>query len=167
MKSYNSNYRFIKIAIFVLICLQLAIICAILYAQHILKDVPTIEDLNNIHKQIKQTAPMHSVYKGEFRFTHYAPTGNRTYTGSIPQAGKTIAVDPEVIPLHSIVYIENLGYFVAEDTGGAIKGNKIDIFVGSKAEAVKLGTLQGRKLKVWHMTQEGEENEIQEETSRN
>ena len=47
------------------------------------------------------------------------------------------------------------------------KGNKIDIFVGSKAEAIKLGTLQGRKLKVWHMTQEGEENEIQEETSRN
>ena len=55
MKLYNSNYRFIKIAIFVLICLQLAIIWAILYAQHILKDVPTIEDLNNIHKQIKQT----------------------------------------------------------------------------------------------------------------
>ena len=156
MKLYNSNYRFIKIAIFVLICLQLAIICAILYAQHILKDVPTIEDLNNIHKQIKQTAPIqtapiHAVYKGEFRFTHYAPTGNRTYTGSIPQAGKTIAVDPNVIPLHSIVYIESLGYFVAEDTGGAIKGNKIDIFVNSTVEAVKRGTLQGKTLKVFIM----------------
>ena len=149
MKLYNSNYRFIKIAIFVLICLQLAIIWAILYAQHILKDVPTIEDLNNIHKQIKQTAPIHAVYKGEFRFTHYAPTGNRTYTGSIPQAGKTIAVDPEVIPLHSIVYIESLGYFVAEDTGGAIKGNKIDIFVDSTEEAVKRGTLHGKTLKVF------------------
>ena len=105
-------------------------------------------------------------YMGEFTFTHYVPTGNRTATQSIPRTDKTIAVDPKIIPLHSIVYIEGLGYYVAEDTGSAIKGNKIDIFVGSKAEAVKLGTLQGRKLKVWHMTQEGEENEIQKETSR-
>lgn len=106
-------------------------------------------------------------YMGEFTFTHYAPTGNRTATQSIPRTDKTIAVDPRVIPLHSIVYIEGLGYYVAEDTGSAIKGNKIDIFVGSKDEAIKLGTLQGRKLKVWHMTQEGEENEVQEKTSRN
>lgn len=106
-------------------------------------------------------------YMGEFTFTHYAPTGNRTATQSIPRTDKTIAVDPRVIPLHSIVYIEGLGYFVAEDTGSAIKGNKIDIFVGSKAEAIRLGTLQGKKLKVWHMTQEGEENEVQEKTSRN
>lgn len=106
-------------------------------------------------------------YMGEFTFTHYAPTGNRTATQSIPRTDKTIAVDPRVIPLHSIVYIEGLGYFVAEDTGSAIKGNKIDIFVSSKEEAIQLGTLQGRKLKVWHMTQEGEENEVQEETSRN
>lgn len=98
-------------------------------------------------------------YMGEFTFTHYAPTGNRTATQSIPRTDKTIAVDPRVIPLHSIVYIEGLGYYVAEDTGSAIKGNKIDIFVGSKDEAIKLGTLQGKKLKVWHMTQEGEENE--------
>lgn len=106
-------------------------------------------------------------YMGEFTFTHYAPTGNRTATQSIPRTDKTIAVDPRVIPLHSIVYIEGLGYYVAEDTGSAIKGNKIDIFVGSKDEAIKLGTLQGKKLKVWHMTQEGEENEVQKETSGN
>lgn len=96
-------------------------------------------------------------YIGEFTFTHYAPTGNRTATQSIPRTDKTIAVDPKIIPLHSIVYIEDLGYYVAEDTGSAIKGNKIDIFVSSKEEAIQLGTLQGRKLKVWHMTQEGDE----------
>ena len=106
-------------------------------------------------------------YMGEFKFTHYAPTGNRTATQSIPRVGKTIAVDPKIIPLHSIVYIEDLGYFVAEDTGSAIKGNKIDIFVSSKEEAIRLGTLQGKTLKVWHMTQKGEENEVQKETSRN
>lgn len=104
---------------------------------------------------------------GDFTFTHYAPTGNRTATQSIPHIEKTIAVDPKIIPLHSIVYIETLGYFVAEDTGSAIKGNKIDIFVSSNEEAKRLGTLQGKKLKVWLMTQKGEENEIQKETGRN
>lgn len=104
---------------------------------------------------------------GDFTFTHYAPTGNRTATQSIPHIEKTIAVDPKVIPLHSIVYIETLGYFVAEDTGSAIKGNKIDIFVSSKEEAKRLGTLQGKKLKVWLMTQRGEQNEVQKETSGN
>lgn len=90
-------------------------------------------------------------YIGEFNFTHYSPTGNRTKTGNIPKANKTIAVDPKLIPLHSVVYIENLGYFIAEDTGGLIKGNKIDIFVSSKEEAIKLGTLNNKKLKVWIM----------------
>ena len=65
------------------------------------------------------------------------------------------------------MYIETLGYFVAEDTGSAIKGNKIDIFVSSKEEAKRLGTLQGKKLKVWLMTQRGEQNEVQKETSGN
>lgn len=100
-------------------------------------------------------------YIGEFTFTHYAKTGHRTATQTIPRKNKTIAVDPKVIPLHSIVYIQNLGYFVAEDTGGLIKGNKIDIYVEDRNLAVRLGTLQGRKLKVWVMTQKGEEtNEI-------
>lgn len=98
-------------------------------------------------------------YVGEFTFTHYAKTGHRTATQSIPRINKTIAVDPKVIPLHSIVYIQGLGYFVAEDTGGLIKGNKIDIYVEDHNLAVRLGTLQGKKLKVWVMTQEGEDNE--------
>jgi 3D (Asp-Asp-Asp) domain-containing protein len=42
-----------------------------------------------------------------------------------------IAVDPEVIPLYSIVEIEDLGAFIALDTGGLIKGNRIDILFDS------------------------------------
>ena len=60
-------------------------------------------------------------YMGEFTFTHYAPTGNRTATQSIPRTDKTIAVDPRVIPLHSIVYIEGLGYYVAETRAPLLK----------------------------------------------
>ncbi|WP_201716449.1 G5 and 3D domain-containing protein [Rossellomorea arthrocnemi] len=52
---------------------------------------------------------------------------------------KVIAVDPSVIPLGSKVYVEGYGYAVAADTGGAIKGNKIDVFFSSKSDAYRWG----------------------------
>ncbi|MBM7704925.1 ubiquitin-like domain-containing protein [Metabacillus iocasae] len=52
---------------------------------------------------------------------------------------KVIAVDPNVIPLGSKVYVEGYGYAVAADTGGAIKGNKIDVFFPDKSKAYKWG----------------------------
>lgn len=52
---------------------------------------------------------------------------------------KVIAVDPSVIPLGSQVYVEGYGYATAADTGGAIKGNKIDVHVPSKDEARSWG----------------------------
>ncbi|WP_431028573.1 ubiquitin-like domain-containing protein [Lysinibacillus sp. LZ02] len=52
---------------------------------------------------------------------------------------KVIAVDPNVIPLGSKVWVEGYGYAVAADTGGAIKGNKIDILVSSKSAAKSWG----------------------------
>lgn len=51
-----------------------------------------------------------------------------------------------------------MGYFVAEDTGSKVKGNKIDVYVEDAKLAKQLGTLQGKKLKVWIMKQ-GAENE--------
>lgn len=52
---------------------------------------------------------------------------------------KVIAVDPNVIPLGSKVWVEGYGYAIAGDTGGAIKGNKIDVLVQSKQEAIQWG----------------------------
>lgn len=52
---------------------------------------------------------------------------------------KIIAVDPSVIPLGSKVYVEGYGYATAADTGGAIKGNKIDIHVPTKDAAYAWG----------------------------
>src|SRR5690625_1517094 len=52
---------------------------------------------------------------------------------------KVIAVDPSVIPLGTEVYVEGYGKAVAGDTGGAIKGNKIDLHVPSKEEANSWG----------------------------
>lgn len=52
---------------------------------------------------------------------------------------KVIAVDPSVIKLGTKVYVEGYGYAIAGDTGGAIKGNKIDVFFPTKGEAYKWG----------------------------
>ena len=57
-----------------------------------------------------------------------------------------IAVDPSVIPYGSIVYIPYFDeYFVAEDCGGAIIGNRIDIFMNKESQCVKWGK---RKIKI-------------------
>ncbi|WP_421384976.1 3D domain-containing protein [Bacillus salacetis] len=52
---------------------------------------------------------------------------------------KVIAVDPSVIPLGSKVYVEGFGYATAEDTGSAIIGNRIDIFIPSREAALEYG----------------------------
>lgn len=58
---------------------------------------------------------------------------------------KVIAVDPSVIPLGSKVYVEGYGYAIAGDTGGAIKGNKIDLYMQHHSDAVAFGR---QKLKI-------------------
>ncbi len=52
---------------------------------------------------------------------------------------KVISVDPSVIPLGSKVWVEGYGEAIAGDTGGAIKGNKIDVFIPSKQDALNWG----------------------------
>lgn len=70
--------------------------------------------------------------------------GGITATGLVPvsarSAGRgTIAVDPRVIPLGSLVYVEGYGEAIAADTGGAIQGNIVDIYVDSHEEAISWG----------------------------
>ena len=61
-----------------------------------------------------------------------------TATGTIATAGRTIAVDPKIIPLGSTVIINGREY-IAEDTGGGIRGYKVDIFFDSHKEALQFG----------------------------
>ena len=83
---------------------------------------------------------------GEFRVTAYCPCSDCcgewadgiTYTGAIATENHTIAVDPSVIPLGSTVEINGIEY-TAEDIGGAIKGNKADIFFNSHEDALEWG----------------------------
>ncbi|MED1566570.1 cell wall-binding protein EntD [Bacillus paramycoides] len=77
------------------------------------------------------------------------PSENGTYGGRVLTAMghdltanpnmKVIAVDPKVIPLGSKVWVEGYGEAIAGDTGGAIKGNRIDVLVGSDSNADSWG----------------------------
>ena len=79
---------------------------------------------------ISQTMPVEA--------TAYTYTGNPTASGIYPREG-LIAVDPNVIPLGSYLYVEGYGYAIAADTGGAIIGNKIDVFFPSLKECLEWG----------------------------
>ncbi|MCE5329445.1 3D domain-containing protein [bacterium] len=70
-------------------------------------------------------------------------TDDKTATGKEAYEG-IIAVDPKIIPLGTIVEIKDLGKFIAEDTGGKIKGNRVDIYFNSKTEAKAFG-----KQSIW------------------
>ncbi|WP_156626730.1 hypothetical protein [Clostridium tertium] len=56
-----------------------------------------------------------------------------------PNGLSTVAVDPNVIPLGSKVFVEGYGYAIASDTGGAIKGNKIDLYFNTVADCYSFG----------------------------
>lgn len=78
------------------------------------------------------------------KYTHICGEGHGiTYSGVPVTAGWTCAVDPSVIPLGSEVmvdYGDHVEFYKAQDTGGAIKGNHIDLAVESHELAVQLGT---------------------------
>jgi uncharacterized protein YabE (DUF348 family)/3D (Asp-Asp-Asp) domain-containing protein len=66
-----------------------------------------------------------------------------TASGAIVKEGRTIAVDPKVIPIGWWVYIEGIGFRRAEDTGSAIKGKKIDVYFDSESHVNKFGLKRG------------------------
>ena len=85
-----------------------------------------------------------------------SPEENGGYAGQsatgVPLQKGVIAVDPRVIPLGSRVYVEavdgswSYGYAVAADTGGAIKGNRVDLLFLTKSECYQFGR---RKCRVY------------------
>lgn len=75
----------------------------------------------------------------------YTYTGNRTATGRNPEVGM-VAVDPQVIPMGSRMYIEGYGFARAADTGGSIKGNRLDIFLEDRSQCLNWGR---RTVKVY------------------
>lgn len=83
-------------------------------------------------------------------YPHICNDGESKYTstGTIATAGRTVAVDPKFIPYGSHIEIEGVGVRVAEDCGGAIKGeNRIDLLVETHQEAIEWG-VQTRKATI-------------------
>lgn len=75
----------------------------------------------------------------------YTYTGYRTATGKNPEVGM-VAVDPSVIPMGTRLYIEGYGYGHAADTGGSIKGDKVDLFMEERSQCLSWGR---RTVKVY------------------
>ena len=92
-------------------------------------------------------------YLGKYTITHYCAcskccgkSDGITASGTKAKAGRTIGVNPKLIPYGSKVKIGKKTY-IAEDTGSALRGQKkIDIFCKSHAEAIKKGK---KHQKVW------------------
>lgn len=76
---------------------------------------------------------------------NYPYAGQPAYIG-IPLGRGVVAVDPNVIPMGTKLYVEGYGEAIAADQGGAINGNRIDLFFDSKAEAYNWGM---RTIKVY------------------
>lgn len=91
-------------------------------------------------KLVESTAFYNSGSNGN----HITATGNPTVYN--PDGWSTIAVDPKVIPLNTKVYVEGYGFAIAHDTGGAIKGNIIDVFMPSREAAYNWGRKKGVKI---------------------
>ncbi|MEO5356506.1 MAG: 3D domain-containing protein [Nitrospirae bacterium YQR-1] len=95
-----------------------------------------------------ETSFLTDLEKGEFEVTAYdvslRSTGKwsrfrLTKSGTTPHKYRTVAVDPAIIPIGSLVYIEGIGWRIAEDTGSKIKGKMIDVFFDTTEEAMDFG----------------------------
>lgn len=108
------------------------------------KKVKEAEESKKIDTKSNNSQKTYSTYKAIYTMEATAYTGDTiTATGTTPVRNpngiSTIAVDPSIIPLGSKVYIPGYGEALATDTGGAIKGHRIDLFLNSEDECINWG----------------------------
>ena len=104
------------------------------------------EDIEAMKSEMDGIESNLPTFAGTFETTAYCKcekccgvwSDSPTKSGTIPQEGRTIAVDPDVIPLGTQVLIDGQIY-TAEDTGSAVKGNVIDIYFSDHEETEEYG----------------------------
>lgn len=114
--------------------------------QRDVNEAELLDYLEQIEEPMVQTRSL-----GEFKITHYCACSiccgkwadGITATGTTAAEGRTIAVDPDVIPLGSQVRVTyqdgTVATYTAEDTGSAIQGNRLDVFIADHGRARDLG----------------------------
>lgn len=74
-----------------------------------------------------------------------------TASGKHTQQGRTVSADINVLPMGTVIYIDGVGERVVEDTGSAIKGFKLDLFIEDLKEARQFGRKKNIKVKIIKM----------------
>lgn len=117
---------------------------------------------SNLASATDTQAATKKVYLGKYTLTAYCSCkkccgkyGKRTASGTKPKQGRTIAVDKKKIKLGTKIQISGKTY-TAEDTGSAIKGNRIDIYFSSHKKALKFG--KKKKIKVYKIVKSASAN---------
>ena len=142
----------------VLVIIAIGIVTLIRLDTVLMQQTETLNQLMELQQEVdavevEVVEETEAVSLGEFTVTHYCDcpvcTGKWsdgiTATGTTATANRTIAVDPSVIPLGSEVVIEGQIY-IAEDTGSAIKGQRVDIYMDSHEIALSRGIIKREVL---------------------
>lgn len=73
-------------------------------------------------------------------------SGGPTASGVMPEEGRTVAADWDVLPAGTEIYIDGMGWRTVEDTGGGISGNTLDLYMEDHQAALKWGV---REIEIW------------------
>lgn len=138
-----------------IILLGLIIPCGYKYCQDYIEQAEMMEVTEDVLRFRMEDAEVDIRNLGECRITAYCACSECTDGDGLtalmktPVEGRTVAVDPSVIPYGTVLIIDGFEQkYVAEDCGGAIKGNDIDIYFDSHEEADKFG-VQWAEVYVW------------------
>lgn len=128
-----------------------------MFVKPIYAESRTAEDLNQIMKERYEIEEYNEEYIGEFTITFYCGCekcngkwfGCPATNNEPLEDDYTIAVDTSVIPINTYVYVDGFGIRKACDTGSAIIGNRIDIYVSNHEECLRLGKIENVKVWKW------------------
>ena len=115
----------------------------------------SIEEQGKLTAELNAQTDLTLTYAGAFsctaycseEYAHICGEGHGiTSSGAKVQPGVTVAADTSVLPYGTVVYIEGVGLRVVQDTGGAVKGNKLDVAVNTHAEALSWSGWGSRRV---------------------